>query len=81
MSLYKAPDDSILHEAVSKIDAMRRVQMKLPVVNQRHSEQPEAKLLFSLVKRDVLERTDPDTGEVTFWCRRIARRRIHLAPI
>lgn len=67
VALYQMPNGKILHQAVSKLDAMRRVQMKLPVVNPRHAEQPEAELLFSLVKRDVLERTDPDTGEVTFW--------------
>lgn len=66
-ALYKAPGGKILHDPVSKLDAMRRVQGKSPVVSPTHPEDSEAELLFSLVKRDVLERTDPETGEITYW--------------
>lgn len=67
VALYQSEDGRILHQAVSKHDAMRRVQQKQPIVSPKHTEDGEFRLLFSLVKRDMLERTDPSTGEITYW--------------
>ena len=63
VALYRKPDGKIIHQAVSLLEARMRLQRDESLVAREHQGYP---LLCALFKGDMLERTDPDTGEVTY---------------
>ena len=64
IALYQKDDGSVIHQAVSKIEARRRVNENLPIIQNSYDGMP---LLCALHKQDMLEKTDPETGEVTYY--------------
>ena len=67
-ALYKKPDGTAEALVVNKMEATKRARKKdTPLVASHHPDHPEDwPLLFSFCKRDMLEKTDPKTGEVSY---------------
>ena len=63
IALYQG-DNKILVQSVSKLDALQRVQKEQPIVLPENNGAP---LIFSFVKRDIFEKKDPETGEISYW--------------
>ena len=69
-ALYQKPDGTVEALLVNKIEAIKRAKKQkkgVPLIFPHHPDHPDWPLLFSLCKRDVLRRIDPDTGEVSYY--------------